>query len=214
MDAERTRLLRELLAGTEWTRRTTEFARSLRGAKHNAGGLLLVGTPTAEPWHLAAHLDDEARLAGLAELSPVLVRHAVPLGAPPHLAIDLSRLEAVRRGETVLLAAEDAPGEGVLERVADARRAGATVLAMDAGDGELAGLAHDRLSVGPGGLVADGLIVPVGEGFEIASHLVSTAAGAPLPGRGVRARLSRALEAVSGPAPKIHDGPTDEGTGL
>lgn len=202
MDTERTRLLRELLAGTEWTRRTTDFARSLRRAKHPAGGLLLVGTPTAEPWHFAAHLDDEARLAGLAELAPVLVRHAVPTGAPPHLAVDLGRLQAVRRGETVLIAAEDAPGEGVLERVADARRSGATVLALDAGDEDLAGLAHDRLEVGPGGLVADGLIVPLGGGFEIASHLVSTAAGAPLPGRGMRARLARALDVMSGPAPQ------------
>ncbi|HUR74933.1 MAG TPA: hypothetical protein VMZ00_11710 [Sporichthya sp.] len=211
MDAERTRLLRELLAGTEWTRRTTDFARSLRGARHAAGGLLLVGTPTAEPWHLAAHLDEEARLAGLAELSPVLVRHVIPVGAPPHLAVDLRRLEAARRGETVLLAAEDAPDEGVLERVADARRAGATVLAMDTGDAEVAGLAHDRLSVGQDGLVADGLIVPVEDGFEVASHLVSTAAGAvsagKLPGRGVRARLARALDVVSGPAPRIRDDP-------
>lgn len=211
MDTERTRLLRELLAGTEWTRRTTDFARSLRRAKHPAGGLLLVGTPTAEPWHFAAHLDDEARLAGLAELAPVLVRHAVPAGAPPHLAIDLGRLQAVRRGETVLVAAEDAPGEGMLERVADARRAGATVLALDAGDDDLAGLAHDRLEVGPGGLIADGLIVPAGGGFEIASHLVSTAAGAPLPGRGVRARLARALEAVSGPAPQARGHRRDTG---
>ncbi len=214
MDAERTRLLQELLAGTEWTRRTTEFARSLRGAKHAAGGFLLVGTPTAEPWHLAAHLDDEARLAGLAELSPVLIRHTVPAGAPPHLAIDLARLAAVRRGETVLVAAEDTPGENTLERVADARRAGATVLALDAGDEDLGGLAHDRLQIGPGGLVADGLIVPVGDGFEIASHLVSTAAGAPLPGRGMRARLARALEAVSGPPPKIHGGPGRDASAL
>ena len=211
MDNERTRLLREVLAGTEWTRRTTEFARSLRRAKHPAGGLLLVGTPTAEPWHFAAHLDDEARLAGLAELAPVLVRHAVPTGAPPHLAVDLGRLRAVRRGETVLVAAEDAPGEGVLERVADARRSGATVLALDAGDDDLAGLAHDRLEVGPGGLIADGLVVPLGGGFEIASHLVSTAAGAPLPGRGLRARLARALEAVSGPAPQARDRGRDPG---
>ena len=211
MDSERTRLLREVLAGTEWTRRTTDFARSLRGAKHPAGGLLLVGTPTAEPWHFAANLDDEARLAGLAELAPVLVRHAVPTGAPPHLAVDLGRLRAVRRGETVLVAAEDAPGEGVLERVADARRSGATVLALDAGDDDLAGLAHDRLEVGPGGLIADGLVVPLGGGFEIASHLVSTAAGAPLPGRGLRARLARALEAVSGPAPQARDRGRDTG---
>lgn len=202
MDTERTQLLRELLEGTEWTRRTTEFARSLRRAPHPAGGFLLVGTPTTEPWHFAAHLDDEARLAGLAELSPVLVRHRVPAGAPPHLAVDLGRLQAVRRGETVLVAAADTPGEGVLERVADARRAGATVLALDAGDDDLAGLAHDRVRVGPGGLLADGLIVPVGDGFETASHLISTAAGAPLPPRGFRARLARALDVVSGPAPR------------
>ena len=202
MDAERTGLLRELLAGTEWTRRTSEFARSLRGAKHAPGGLLLVGTPTAEPWHFAAHLDEEARLAGLPALAPVLVRHAVPVGAPPHLAVDLRRLTEVRRGETVLVSAADAPGEGVLERVADARRSGATVLALDAGDDDLAGLAHDRLVVGSGGLVVDGVIVPVGEGFETASHLVSTAVGEPLPRRGMRGRLARALEAVSGPAPK------------
>jgi hypothetical protein len=211
MDHERTRLLRELLAGTEWTRRTTDFARSLRRARHPAGGLLLVGTPTAEPWHFAAHLDDEARLAGLAELAPVLVRHAVPTGAPPHLAVDLGRLQAVRRGETVLVAAEDAPGEGVLERVADARRSGATVLALDAGDEDLAGLAHDRLEVGPGGLRADGLIVPLGDGFEIASHLITTAAGGPLPGRGMRARLARALEVVSGPAPQARGRGRDTG---
>jgi hypothetical protein len=202
MDAERTRLLHELLAGSEWTRRTRAFARSLRGAKHAPGGLLLVGTPTAEPWHLAAHLDEEARLAGVAELAPVLVRHAVPVGAPPHLAVDLRRLTEVRRGETVFVAAEDAPGEGVLERVADARRIGATVLSFDGGDPDLAGLAHDRLVVGPDGLLPDGLIVPVAAGFEVASHLVSTSAGAPLPGRGVRSRLARALDAVSGPAPK------------
>jgi hypothetical protein len=202
MDAERTRLLRELLAGTDWTRRTSEFARSLRGAKHSAGGLLLVGTPTAEPWHFAAHLDEEARLAGLAELAPVLVRHSVPVGAPPHLAVDLTRLTEVRRGETVLVAAEDAPGEGVLERVADARRIGATVLALDAGDADLAGLAHDRLVIGSGGLVVDGVIVPLGEGFETASHLVSTAVGEPLPPRSLRARLARTLDVVSGPAPR------------
>ncbi|GAA0615497.1 hypothetical protein GCM10009547_16780 [Sporichthya brevicatena] len=202
MDLERTTLLRDLLAGTDWTRRTTEFARSLRRAKHPPGGLLLVGTPTAEPWHLAAHLDTEAELAGVAELAPVLVRHAVPAGAPPHLAVDLRRLAAVRRGETLLVAAADTPGEATLERVADARRAGATVFALDAGDRDLAGLAHDRLSIGEDGLVADGLIVPVGDGFEVASHLVSTAAGQPLPRRGVRARLASALEVISGPAPR------------
>jgi hypothetical protein len=93
----------------------------------------------------------------------------------------------------------------VLERVADARRIGATVLSFDGGDPDLAGLAHDRLVVGPDGLVPDGLIVPVGAGFEIASHLVSASVGDPVPRRGVRNRLARALEAVSGPAPRTHD---------
>ena len=102
----------------------------------------------------------------------------------------------------MFVAAADAPGEGLLERVADARRTGATVLAMDGGDDDLAGLAHDQLVVGPRGLVADGLIVPVGDGFEVASHLVSAAAAAPLPSRRMRGRLARILDAVSGPAPQ------------
>lgn len=203
MDADRTRLLRELLDGTDWVRRTGSLARSLRGAGHEAGGLLLVGTPTAEPWHFAAHLSDEARLAGLPALAPVLVRHQVPAGAPAHLAVDLARLAAVRRGETVFVTAPDAPGEVLLERVADARRTGATVLSLDSGDPDLRGLAHDQLSVwaGPEGLVADGLIVPADAGFATASHLVSAAVGEPGPVRGVRARLARMLDAVSGPAP-------------
>ncbi len=207
MDTDRTRLLRELLDGTDWVRRTGGLARSLRSARHCAGGLLLVGTPTAEPWHFAAHLTDEARLAGLPALAPVLVRHQVPAGAPAHLAVDLARLAAVRRGETVFVTAPDAPGEALLERVADARRTGATVLSLDAGDADLRGLAHDQLSVveslvDPGwGLVADGLIVPADDGFVTASHLVSAAAGGPAAARGVRARLARILDAVSGPAP-------------
>lgn len=209
MDAEATRLLRELLDGTDWARRTAAFARSLRGAGHEEGGLLLVGTPTDEPWHLAAHLSDEAQLSGLPALTPVLVRHRVPVGAPPHLAVDLARLEAARRGETVFVAAPDAPGEGLLERVADARRVGATVFALDAGDADLQGLAHDGLSIGcalsadgPAGrtLVPDGLIVPADQGFATAAHLVSVAAGAPV-GRGFRSRLGRILDVVSGPAP-------------
>jgi hypothetical protein len=137
----------------------------------------------------------------------VLIRHAVPVGAPRHLAVDLARLGAVQRGETVLVAAEDAPGEGTLERVADARRAGATVLSLDTGSADLRSLAHDQLSVGADGLLADGLIVPAGAGFEVAVHLVSTAAGATLPEesgpQGLRSRLARALDAVSGPAPKL-----------
>jgi hypothetical protein len=219
VDAERARVLRDLLAGSDWARRTRDFAAALRGSGHAPGGLLLVGTPTREPWHLTAHLADEARLAGLPELEPTLVRHRVPVDAPAHLAVDLARLEAARRGETVFVVAPDAAGEGLLERVHDARRSGATVLALDAGDRELRALAHEALTIDagdpgpaswrpvPGILRPDGLVVPhdAALAFEAAQHLVSVAAGETAPGRvggrGFRDRLARIIDAVSGPAP-------------
>ena len=169
--------LRAALAGTGWVERTTSFARSLRTAGHPAGGLLLVGTETEEPWHLAAHLSDEARWAGLPELSPTLVRHVVPPGAPPHLAVGLDRLAAVRRGETLFVVAPEQPDEHLLERVSDVRRVGGVVLALEGGEegSELAGLAHE-------GLVVPRTVLP----FDAAGHLVSVAAGAPAPRSGRR----------------------------
>lgn len=133
MDAVRVEVVRELLAGSEWPELTRSFAGSLRGAVRRgpAGGLLLVGSGGYEPWHMAAHLDDEAAWSGLPELSPTLVRHRVPQGAPPHLAVGTARLEAARRGETVLVVTPERAEAGLLERVDDARRSGATVLAMD-----------------------------------------------------------------------------------
>ena len=67
MDDGRARLLRELLAGTAWTQQTRVFATALRSAGHQAGGLLVVGTPAEEPWHLTAHLEEQARLARVPE---------------------------------------------------------------------------------------------------------------------------------------------------
>ena len=65
MDAVRVALLREVLAGTEWLGATRRFAGALRGSVvSHGGGLLLVGTPEFEPWHLAAHLVDEVLLRG------------------------------------------------------------------------------------------------------------------------------------------------------
>jgi len=227
MDDRRTLLLRELLAGTAWTEQTRAFAAALRTAGHDAGGLLIVGTPSREPWHMTAHLDGEARLSGLPELSPILIRHQVPDGAPPHLAVGLSRLEAARRGETVFVVAPGQAPEGLLSRVEDARHAGVTVLAMEAGDQELRRLAHEALTVtgrlpGPAAgpalaspaaalwrpavLAADGVLIPhdLEAAFETAQHLVSLAAGeTPVTAdgrRGFRDRLSRFLDAVSGPA--------------
>ncbi|HEY3925388.1 MAG TPA: hypothetical protein VGL75_12575 [Acidothermaceae bacterium] len=196
MDRARIALMRDLLAGTGWVERTRTFGQALRRAPHDVGGLLLVGTPTEEPWHFAAHLDDEARWSDLPGLAPVLVRWSPPPNAPPHLAIGLQRLEQIARGETVFVVAPDAAPEQLLERVADARRIGATVFALDAGDTELEGLAHESLWVP--GASNEGIVVPE---FDVVSHLVSAAAGeSTIAAKGrigaVRRRLGRILDAV------------------
>ncbi|MEU1616404.1 hypothetical protein ABZ479_03765 [Streptomyces sp. NPDC005722] len=194
MDAVRVEVVRELLAGSEWPELTRSFAGSLRGAVRRgpAGGLLLVGSGGYEPWHMAAHLDDEAAWNGLPELSPTLVRHRVPPGAPPHLAVGTARLEAARRGETVLVVTPERAEAGLLERVDDARRSGATVLTMDAGDPELRGLAHDALTVPP---------EPSEVGMDVLQHLVSAAAGRRVRLRDRLPRLSRLAEQLVSPPP-------------
>ncbi|ARZ70410.1 hypothetical protein M1P56_06020 [Streptomyces sp. HU2014] len=214
MDAVRVALLREVLAGTEWLRSTRRFAGTLRGsvARHH-GGLLLVGTEEYEPWHMAAHLDDEAAWSGLPELSPTLVRHQVPAGVPAHLSVGLGRLEAVRRGETLLVVAAGQPGEGLLERVHDARRGGATVLALDGAPGERAGaelraLAHDALAAPAASAVR---AEPCGStatelDLDTVQHLVSAAAGenslpSPRGRRRFRDRLARLADQLTAPPP-------------
>jgi len=197
MDRARIALMRDLLAGTGWVERTRSFGQALRRAPHDVGGLLLVGTPTEEPWHFAAHLDDEARWSDLPGLAPVLVRWSPPPNAPPHLAVGLQRLEQIARGETVFVVAPDAAPEQLLERVADARRIGATVFALDAGNTELEGLAHESLWVP--GASNEGIVVPE---FDVVSHLVSAAAGESTTAAksrigAFRRRLGRVLDAVS-----------------
>jgi hypothetical protein len=159
------------------------------------GGLLLVGTPRYEPWHLAAHLVDEAAWSGTPELAPTLVRHAAHPSGPAHLSVGLGRLEAARRGETLLVVAPEEPAP-LLERVHEARRAGATVLALGSGGGELGSMAHETLAV-PEGSELD---------LDTVQHLVSAAAGEnalPSPrGRGrFRDRLSRLTEHLTAPPP-------------
>ena len=209
MDADQVATLRALMANSGWLERAAVLGRALRTTTTSQGGLLVVGTPAEEPWHLTAHLDEESRLSGIAELMPTLVRWAPPPGAPPHLAVGLSRLEEARRGETLFVVAPDAAPAPLLERVNDARHVGATILALDQGDPELEELAHEALAVprpdeasaaewaGRAGLL----------NFDSAQHLVSAAAGtreAPSgnAARGVRAlrgKLARLLDAVSGP---------------
>lgn len=197
MDAVRVALLREVLAGTQWPSATRRFAGTLRSSVvPHGGGLLLVGTEVYEPWHLAAHLVDESAWSGLPELTPTLVRHRVEPGDPAHLAVGLGRIEAAGRGQTLLVVVPERPGEGLLERVHDARRAGATVLSLDNGDPEVRGLAHEALSVTDGDDVD----------LDTVQHLVSAAAGentAPVP-RGrlrFRDRLSRLADRLTAPPP-------------
>lgn len=214
MNADQVAALRALLAPTGWLDRTSSFARALRRSARTPNGLLVVGPAADEPWHMTAHLADESRLAGIAELAPTLIRWQPEPGAPPHLSAGLERLRAATRSETLLVvSAQLAPAE-LLERVHDVRRAGATVFALDTDDPELDGLAHEALPVRPG-------TAPMS--FDAAQHLVSSAvtedgdtvglrrAAASLakPGsrrtapaeresRSLRTRLARLLDAVSG----------------
>ncbi len=188
MDSGSVAFLRELLTDTGWLERTRELGLALRTTR-SPGGLLLVGTPDDEPWHLTAHLGDEARLSGLSQLTPTLVRWQPPADAPAHLRVGLDRLEQAARGETLFVVAEQKAPVPLLERVDDARRTGATILALESGDTELAGLAHDAIAVPAHGLIT----------FDGAQHLVSAAAGEITQRPSLRARLARLLDKVSGP---------------
>ena len=213
MNADQVATLRALLAPTGWLDRTSRFGAALRRSARTPHGLLIVGTAGDEPWHMTAHLDDESRLAGLPELKPTLVRWAPPPGAPPHLSVGLDRLQEASRSETLLVVSgELAPAE-LLERVSDVRRLGATVFALDRGDPELEDLAHEALPVPEAG-------APVT--FDAAQHLVSAAATdadplavaayghrpargpgypPPEPAPGLRRRLARLLDTVTGTEP-------------
>ncbi|GII01861.1 hypothetical protein [Planobispora takensis] len=188
MDAGSVAFLREVLESTTWVERTRELGLALRTTR-SPGGLLVVGTPAEEPWHLTAHLGDEARLSGLPQLAPTLVRWAPAPDAPDHLRVGLERIERAERGETLFVVAQEQAPETLLERVSDARRVGATILALDGGDPELEGLAHDALAVPDRAPLS----------FDGAQHLVSMAAGEVPRRPGFRDRLARLLDRLSGP---------------
>lgn len=163
------RTLRRLEPGG-WPARARCFARALRGAGHEPGRLLVVGTPQDEPWHLTAHLADAARWRSLPVLQPTLVRWQVPAGAPAHLSVGLDAVQLAGRGSTVLVAAPtEADDERLLERLDDARRGGATLLALHPGAGPLDALAHESLPLPP--------LLSALEGFETASHAVTSLTG-------------------------------------
>lgn len=164
VDAFRTAVLRDVLASTGWVERAREFATRLRRSTE-PGGLMLVGTPQEEPWHMAAHLANEAELARLPQLNPTLLRWAPPVTAPVHLTVGVDRLATARRGESVLVITEQLAPVYLLEQVERARKGGATVLTLDTGDRDLESLAHEVITVpGLGPLPTtrrtSGLIVP------------------------------------------------------
>jgi hypothetical protein len=194
MNADQVAALRDLIAPTGWLDRTRSFARALRQSARTPEGLLIVGTPDDEPWHMTAHLADESRLAGIPELAPTLVRWAPPPHAPPHLSVGIKRLESARSDETLLVVSAQCAPARLLQRVDDARKIGVTIFALNQGDPELDDLAHEALTVLPG-------TAPVS--FDAAQHLVSAAAGEPAPGApaprmSMRGRLAQLLDAVSG----------------
>ena len=195
-------VLRELLASSGWVESTQGFARTLHRRTTEPGGLLLVGTPSEEPWHLAAHLDDESQWSGVPQLRPTLVRYQAPEDAPEHLRVTLERLEVAKRGETVFVVGEQSAPDSLLERAWDARKAGATVLSLDAGDQELHSVAHESLIVP--NAAPEAIEVPELEvvSFDNVQHLVSVAAGeaanAPQ-SRSIRGRMAKLLEHLSGP---------------
>lgn len=206
-----------MLTGTELGSRTTEFGYALRRFTTRRSGLMLFGPVDDEPWHLTAHLDDELHRAGVEDLRPSLVRWAPPPDAPPHLAIGLDRLRDTGRGESLLVVAEEAPADTLLERISDVRRRGTTIFSIGNGNNELTSLSHETLV--PELLVPDGFgwtsrsldydhddpqpalteLEPQTEGFEMAQHLVSLAAADEEAGRnGWRRRLRTAIEKLSG----------------
>jgi hypothetical protein len=211
MNADQVAALRDLLAPTGWLDRTRSFGRALRESARTPEGLLIIGTPDDEPWHMTAHLADESRLAGLPGLTPTLVRWAPPPRAPSHLSVGIERLESASRDETLLVVSGQCAPAGLLQRLEDARKIGATIFALDQGDPELDDLAHEALAVLPGA-------APVS--FDVAQHLVSAAAGqpygpphgragraaglagpppgVPAPRISLRDRLAQLLDAVSG----------------
>jgi hypothetical protein len=216
MDLARARLLLEALTPTGHVDRVREFAGSLRrSASRRSGGLLVVGTPGYEPWHFTAHLADEARYSGVPELEPTLVRWSVPADAPGHLAVPLDRLQAARRGETLMVVTEEVAPEALLERVADARKVGATIFTMDTGDRELGDLAHDALVLppdpGPAGAGDDDAALDALPGlapqlagypltFNVGQHVLPVAAGdQPSRARRAQGKLARFLDVIAGP---------------
>lgn len=166
MDQATTASLRRSLRDTAWPAAARSFLGSIARGGHRPGNLLTIGTPDYEPWHLTAHLRDDAEVHGRDLLVPTLVRRTVPPLAPSHLRHGMERLAAAGRGSTVLVVSPLEADPDLLQRVDDARHRGCTLLALTTDDPELTALTHDALLTGDPQSAGS---VP----FEVVSHLVS-----------------------------------------
>jgi hypothetical protein len=149
------------------------FAGSLRRSVHAPGQLLVVGSPDAEPWHFTAHLESLAHYRDVPQLAPTLVRWTEPVGSAPGIGVE--QMTAGGSGQVILAISEGISDPELLERLADARRRGATILGLSGGQStaldDLASVAHEAHTVAPGQTVSVGRL-PVLCDFELASHLV------------------------------------------
>jgi len=188
-------MLRDLLSGSDWVERTDEFAGAMRAATRRSDGLVLMGTPDYEPWHLAAHLDDEATFSGAVDLRPTLVRWDTSTATAPHLQIGVERLASMRRGEPLLVVSPGLAEQSLLERVDMARRSGSRLFALSGkDDSDLGGLVHETLDLDAA------TSSPVEVDLDLAQHLLSLSAATQtgLPD-GWRRSLRRTLDRLSGP---------------
>lgn len=170
MDLGRLAALAAELRRCTWWEDARRLGGSVRSSAERTDDLLVVGTPEEEPWHLVAHLADASRFGSGLRPVPTLIRWRVPPHAPVHLAVGIDRLTDVRRSTLLVVAPESAPA-GLLQRVSDARRRGATILGLagddgESGVGELAGLAHDAVLLPSSDAVQ----------LDLAEHVVGAAA--------------------------------------
>jgi hypothetical protein len=164
MDLGRLSALATELRRCAWWDEARDLGRVVRSSSERTSDLLVLGTPSDEPWHLVAHLADASRVTSGLSAVPTLIRWRVPRAAPAHLSIGIERLADVRRSTLLVVAPEVAPA-GLLEMVSDARHRGATILTL-AADGSLADLAHEAVALPPADL---------GQ-FDLAGHVVGAAA--------------------------------------
>jgi hypothetical protein len=146
------------------------FARALGDRPDRSTRLFVVGGREFEPWHFTAHLSEEARRLGRADLVPTLLRWKIPEGSPSHLAVTVEALGSVSRHETVLVIDQCGEDSGLLERIADARRQGSRIMTLHRGFADLAAMSHETLSVDSSRPNRD---------FELTQHVVTDLAPAP-----------------------------------